>query len=501
VPEINNQLLDTIALERELGSRSLHDFIRMAWHVLEPDRTEKGSKTRTSTFKDNWHIDVICDHLEAVTSGEIQKIVINIPPRHMKSLLCAVFWPAWEWTTQPEKRFLFSSYSGNLSTRDSRKCRNLIKSPWYQERWGHVFQLDADQDTKMAFENNARGHRIATSVGGVVTGQGGDRIVVDDAHNVLEAESDAARTAALTWWDEAMSTRANDPSTAAFVIIGQRVHARDLSGHVLAKEDEDYYHLMIPVEFEPERAFVTPWGVDPREEDGELLWPGQYPEPVVKSLKNTMGSYASAGQLQQRPAPREGGMIKVDMLKVTDHLPGKIIKVVRAWDNAATEAGGANTAGVKLALLDSGEYIILHVTKGQWSTERRYRMQKLTSQLDGVNTGIWLEQEPGSSGKDTAKASVKNLAGYAVRVERPTGDKVHRAEPFSAQVEAGFFWMMQGSWNADYIDEARDFPGSVRKDQIDATSLAFNKIATAAAGWGDFYGDGVLYENEEALVA
>jgi hypothetical protein len=276
-------------VDRELATRSLREFVRQAWHVVEP----------ATPFVPGWHIDAICAHLEAVTRGEIRNLLINVPPRHMKSLLVSVFWPAWEWIRWPERRWLYSSYVGALSIRDSLKCRRLIESPWYRARWSHVFSLTGDQNAKMRFDNDRSGYRLSTSVGGAVTGEGGDRIVCDDPHKVDEVESDAARKTAIDWWDVAMSTRVNDPKTSAMIIVMQRCHQRDLSGHLLEKGN--FEHLCLPAEYEgPTRATSIGFS-DPRTEQGELLWPERFGPQEIAELKINLGSYAAAGQLQQRP--------------------------------------------------------------------------------------------------------------------------------------------------------------------------------------------------------
>ena len=190
-------------IDQEQATRSLREFVRQAWPIIEP----------STPFVPGWHIDAIIEHLEAITLGHIRNLLINVPPRHMKSLLVSVFWPAWEWIRWPERRLLYSSYAAQLSIRDSVKCRRLIESPWYQERWGDRFALTGDQNTKGRFENDRSGYRLSTSVGGAATGEGGDRIVCDDPHNVQEAESDSVRKGTLDWWDVVMSTRVNDPRT------------------------------------------------------------------------------------------------------------------------------------------------------------------------------------------------------------------------------------------------------------------------------------------------
>ena len=230
-------LLDEI--DAELASRSLREFVRQAWRVVEP----------STPFVPGWHIDAIIEHLEAVTRGQIRNLLINVPPRHMKSLLVSVFWPAWEWIRWPERRWLYSSYAcAAQHPRFDKVPASDRVALVSDDRWGDRFALTSDQNTKSRFDNNRSGYRLATSVGGAVTGEGGDRIVCDDPHNVQEAESDSIRKATLDWWDVVMSTRVNDPKTAAKVVVMQRCHQQDLSGHLL--EQGGWEHLCLPAEYE-----------------------------------------------------------------------------------------------------------------------------------------------------------------------------------------------------------------------------------------------------------
>ncbi|MBI3696539.1 MAG: hypothetical protein HY238_17075 [Acidobacteria bacterium] len=307
-------------IAQELAKRRLLEFVLQAWPVIEP----------ATDFIPGWHLDAICDHLEAVSNGHLRNLLINIPPRHMKSLAVAVFWPAWEWIRWPERRWLFSSYALSLSIRDSVKCRRLIQSAWYRSRWGDRFQLTGDQNAKERFENNKTGYRLATSVGGAATGEGGDRVIVDDPHNVKEAESDTVRQGVIDWWDQVMSTRLNDPKTGAKVIIMQRIHEGDLSGHVL--EQGGYEHLCLPAEYEGNKCSTSIGWSDPRQEHGELLWSARFGRQEIEELQHSMGSYAAAGQLQQRPAPAEGGILKRHWWKFYRERPGKFSEVLQSWD-------------------------------------------------------------------------------------------------------------------------------------------------------------------------
>ena len=235
-------------LRAERVRRHLRTFVGEAWPILEPG----------TEFVPNWHIDAICDQLEAITAGELHRLIVNIPPRHMKSLAVTVFWPCWEWLSRPETRWLFASYAQGLSTRDSLKCRRLIERPGFDdprrpaeektlvERIGYMgvvrllsemrgeqpWELTGDQSTKQRFENSRTGYRISTSVGGAATGEGGDRVVCDDPHKAEEAQSDTTRESVLSWWDQTMSTRLNQPRTGAMVIVMQRLHEADLTGHL-----------------------------------------------------------------------------------------------------------------------------------------------------------------------------------------------------------------------------------------------------------------------------
>jgi hypothetical protein len=213
-----------------------------AWHVLEPD----------ASFVHGIHVQAICDHLQAVTEGRIRNLIINVPPGHAKSLLTAVFWPAWVWIDHAESRWLFSSYREPLATRDSVRCRRLIESDWYRERWGDRYQLTEDQNQKQRFENNRTGYRVVVPMSSG-TGERGDYVVVDDPHSVDQAESDAERRAAVEWWNGSMSTRLNDFSTGHKVVIQQRLHESDLTGDLLVKGG--YELLCLPAEFEGTAMF------------------------------------------------------------------------------------------------------------------------------------------------------------------------------------------------------------------------------------------------------
>jgi hypothetical protein len=254
------------------------------------------------------HIDAICTHLQAVIEGQIQNLIINVPPSHAKSLLTAVLLPAWAWIDRPAIRWMFATHRADLTVRDAVNCRRLIESDWYRSRWGDRFHLRKDQNEKTRYENDKTGHRVVVTVGSG-TGEHGDIVVVDDPTSVDQAESDVERTTANEWWNGTMATRLNDLRTGRRVVIQQRLHEDDLTGNLLAKGGYDL--LMLPEEFEPERAGVTSIGWrDPRTQPGELLWPKKNGPDEIAKIKRDLGSYRYAGQFQQRPSPAGGGIFK-----------------------------------------------------------------------------------------------------------------------------------------------------------------------------------------------
>lgn len=457
--------IDQDDLVREACKRSLATFVREAWHILEPGQP----------YIHGWHVDAVCKHLEAITYGEINRLLINIPPGTMKSTLCSVFWPAWEWGPKglAHIRMIGAAHEQGLAVRDTRKMRNLITSEWFQRLW--PIALTSDQNQKTYYENSSTGFRQACAVSSM-TGRRGDRIVWDDPHSVEAALSDAHRETALRVFQETLPTRLNNPDSSAIVIVMQRLHENDVSGHIL-ESDLGYTHLCLPMEFEADRHCTTSIGFrDPRKEEGELLFPQRFSRKTVDRDKRVMGSMAVAGQFQQRPAPRSGGFFDWQNIEVVNAAP-KLLKVVRYWDKAGTDGGGAWTAGVKMGRGDDGCFYVLDVVRDQWSAAPREKAIRSTADLDGKPVEIWIEQEPGSGGKESAEATVKNLAGFKVHAERATGDKAVRAEPYAVQVEAGNVKVVRGEWNQAFIDEHKSFPVGKYKDQIDAAGGAFNKLA------------------------
>jgi predicted phage terminase large subunit-like protein len=465
-----------LQLRKVKAEEKLIDFIRLCWPILEPGRK----------FTEGWAVEAICEHLEAVTRGDIKRLLINVPPGCMKSLTTNVFWPAWEWGPQrkPSMRYVTAAYAEQLTIRDNRKCLALIRSPLYQSLWGDVFQLDPDQQAKTKFDTDHTGWKLATSVGGAATGERGDRVIIDDPHNVKEGESEAKREEALQWFTEVVPTRINDPTNSAMICIMQRVHEGDISGHIL-EHMKDWEHLCLPMEYELEHPHPTRTSVnfkDPRTEEGELLWPERFtPESLVRDknvLSSWGGEYAVSGQFQQRPAPRGGGMFQVDKLTIIKpHEVPKGGRRVRGWDLAATAKGkGARTAGVLMRRTPDGSIYIEDSDAFRANPMGVYDRILACAKRDGYSTDVDLPQDPGQAGKSQKSHLAKLLEGYSFHCSPETGSKEDRARPLSAQVEAGKVFLVEGPWNERFKAEMAMFPAGNLKDQVDASTRAYARL-------------------------
>lgn len=462
---LKNPSLALAELRRMDAEGSLLEFIKQGWPTLEPGRK----------FTSGWAVGAICEHLEAVSRGEIKRLLINVPPGCTKSMTTNVFWPSWEWAKNPHLKYISASYAQDLSTRDNVRGRTLMTSEWYSAHWGHKFQLRGDQNAKLRYENTVGGFRQVSSVGSALVGHRGDRIIVDDPHDVQAVESELVREESLRWFAETLPTRLNDLDESAIVVIMQRVHERDVSGLILSS-GLGYEHLCLPMEYEPDHPHMSTWFKDPRTVPGELLWPERFSKEAVEQLKLVFrswgGSYAEAGQLQQRPAPRAGGMFQRKDFVVVDEVPEMLGNVCRGWDLAATEEGhGAFTVGCKMAS-HRGMLYILDVQRGRWGPHEVITRIQQCCKLDGPMVRQSIPQDPGQAGKAQRSFMAAELDGWDIRFSPESGSKQDRARPLSAQCEAGNVRLLRGNWNDAFINEACMFPTGQFMDQVDAASRA-----------------------------
>jgi phage terminase large subunit-like protein len=503
----------------ERAERRLHSFVKQAWHVVEP----------ANRFVDNWHIGCVCEHLEALTALEIRNLIINVPPRHAKSLLVAVFWFCWAWLRDPAGRWMFSSYGEDLSSRDSVKCRDIITSRWYQERWADRFRLKDDQNAKTWFANDRQGYRIATTVEGKATGHGGDYLVADDPHKVQEAHSRVKRQAVLDWWAQAMSTRGNDPKTVRKVVVMQRVHQGDLTGYLLA-EQAGFEHLCLPAEYEPRRVFYSapdrqalprdailatrlqrerPHLRDPRSGPGELLWPERFGPAELADLKKQLRAVGTAGQLQQRPAPAEGSVYRrgdfqyftVDdssdgpafVLGVEEpgkppplRVPVARCRFFQCCDTALkVSESSAYTAVGTFAITPHKHLLVYHVWRERLLVPQQFNalmaLREAPHELvngrlarsgpDWPRPLLFQAVEDKASGIGLIQQGVAE--GKPFKALKADGDKVERSGPVATLYANRMVWHRAGQpWLTDYEDELLSFPQGFWKDAADVTAYA-----------------------------
>lgn len=456
-------------LDQEASERSLHEFVRQYWQFVEPP---------SQPFVDNWHIGAICEYLQAVYDGEIRRLLILVPPRTSKSTITSVMFPAWYWTRDAGQSFLSASYAQSLSRRDSRKCRSVIQSALYRGRYPDI-HLIGDQNTQDRYENNHHGYRLATSVGGALTGEGANVIIIDDPLNAEDANSETKRAAMTRWFDESMTTRLNDPQTGAFVAIMQRLHEGDFAGHVMNSGDWDV--LCLPMRYESDHPQASPR--DERTQDGELLFPERFPEAELEVTERNLGSYATAGQMQQRPSPRKGGMFDPDWWEIVDAAPAGG-RDIRRWDLAASPTGDY-TVGLHMRRVGA-MYYVLDVVRLRGTDLQAERAVVNTAKQDGRGVQVHIPIDPGQAGLAQRRHYAALLAGFDVRFAPEVGSKRARAEgttidqtSVSAQAEAGNVKLVKGAWNKAFIDECSIFPNGDYDDQVDTLSGAFNVLVGA----------------------
>ncbi len=597
-----------------LAERSLRHFLKQAWPVIEPQ----------TPLIPGWHLDAMCDHLEAVTLGQILALLLLVPPRHSKSTIVSVMWNAWEWIRWPGRRYLCSSYSNSLALRDSVKCRRLIQSDWYQRNWADRYQITGDQNAKERYENNKGGYRLTRSVNGPSTGEGGDRVIClhpdtliqtdegpiaiqqlydyaafyskcvsinrshnlrvkvagwdhardqmvyqwikqcectgprpfvsvtfsnkaklkltrdhpiyvaqkgyvpagelksgwpiisesgdetlrvavvqscespsavfniktqtgnyfangvlvhncDDPHNIKQIESDTVRQGAVDWWDQVMSTRINDPRIGARVVIMQRSHEYDLAGHLI--EQGGYEVLRLPVEYEPKFHCTTSIGFqDPRTEEGELLCPARFTRADVNALKRSLRSYGSAAQLQQRPAPLEGGVVKRTWWRYYRERPKTFDEVLLSLDCTFKALDESDfVVGQAWGRVGPDKYLLDQMRGRMTFTKTVNAFLDLVDRWPDAHAKLIEDKANGSAVLDVLSSRISGL----IAVE-PQGGKLARAQAISPEMEAGNVYIPDPAlnpWVNDYIEEWALFPNGAHDDQVDATSQALLRFS------------------------
>jgi predicted phage terminase large subunit-like protein len=456
---------------------SFYEFVRTFWSTIIADEPVW-----------NWHIEYLCGEIQVVmervfaNQPKLYDLAVNVPPGSTKSTLFSVMLTAWGWTRMPHLRVIGASYAYSLATDLARRARDVVKSELYQRVFPDI-GIRADQDAKGYFVNSKGGDRFSVGVNGSVTGMHGHVIVVDDPLDPEQALSEADLRTANRWMSETLPSRKVNKAVAPMLLIMQRLHEDDPTGMWLTKQKASpkavrVKHVCLPAE---DSELVSPPSVR-RFYRGGLLDPVRMPAEVLEAEYANLGPDGYAGQYDQNPTPRGGGMFKVDRLHVVGEAP-RMVWVVRAWDKAGTRGGkGAFTAGVKVGLDADGRVWILDVVRGRWDSFGREQKLKATGYLDGRLCRVVLEQSGGEGGKESAENTVRSLQGFRVQVVRACkeeGSKEERAEPLSSQVNGGNVYLLRAGWNEEFVKEMQYFPRSKYKDQIDAASMGYNQLSRA----------------------
>lgn len=513
--ELRTELGRKRALVEELETRaaeeSLAEFTRQCWHLVEP----------STPLVWNWHLDAMCEHLEAVTWGHLQFVIFNLPPRNTKSLLFSVIHPVWEWLHLAHVRNLCMSCTSRLATRDSVNSRTIIQSRWFQRRWGHKFRLVGDQNVKTFYVNDRRGSRMAASFDSNVVGEGGDRLRIDDPIDLRDAENMNELERVNHIWDTSLFSRINDPKRSAKMINMQRVHEHDLCGHV--REQHPWTWLVLPTEFDPARRCRTfffkddiryerddagrrarvvvatrrvEWK-DPRTKEGELLNPHRFDRAAVESLKK-QGAYVFQAQQQQNPTSREGKLIKRHQLRYyhPSRPPTKATEIIISWDPnlkakqkndyACGQAWARVLANAFLLKQEHGRFEYPELLR---KAQDLYRWARETYKSAAIVVLI----EKTAAGPEMIadlRSKVPGIIGIDVDV-----DKERRVKIVTPSFESGNVWVPGGAlddgsdydkaltpaWVQDTIEEWVTFPMASNDDRVDAMTQALRRMQVATA--------------------
>ncbi len=432
----------------------------MHWynHLLVRDFSSFIEKTLATvdpaaTYAPNWHIDVIAEHLEAARRGDITRLIINMPPRMLKSQCVSIAWPAWILGHDPRARIMAASYSQTLSVKHSLDCRQIITSDWYQNLFPNT-QLARDQNEKHKFQTTKRGFRFATSVGGTATGEGGNFLIIDDPMSAAQGMNLAAREQVKRWYDHTFSTRLNDKKHGVIVLVMQRLHVDDLTAHLLSKGG--FVHLSLP-------AISTQ--KDVHRDVGEPLHPAREDAILLERAKMDLGSQGFSAQYQQQPLPDDGGMVKRAWFARYSELPVSDVRIIQSWDTAI-KSSAQHDASVCITCLEyaNNYYVVdVRVVRLEYPDLKRLCVRMAEEFLPHV---VLIEDK--ASGQQLLQDLKRETSLPLIAVMSST-NKITRFAAVSAIIESGRVYLPHhASWLSAFEDEILQFPHGKHDDQVDA---------------------------------
>lgn len=481
-----------LELELELEKRECEEkyssFVKSAWDILEPD----------NPLIWNWHLDYLCDEVEKqihrIGNKEPKEydLVVNVPPRSLKSMIFTRMVAPWAWIYYPWMRFMRGSYAEDLALEHAVESRDIIRSDWYQDNWGHKYHLKSDQDNKSHFRTTLNGACFTTSTTGKATGRGANWVGLDDPLSPIQADSDVEREKALRFYKRTIKSRLNNKKVDMIVVIMQRLHERDLTGYILTHEADKFKHICLPAEDAP---WVSPPELRKKYVNG-LLFPELFPHDILDPIKTDAYLYAS--QYMQRPSPEEGGEFKrqywkfwkpagldlpavnitvgldVYTCEVVD-LPMVMDDSVCSWDCAFKDKKTSDFVAGTVWARNGVRKFLLDRRKGKMSyTKTCENIRELKAVYPRTTAVIVEEKANGSAVVEDIKKDVPGVIP-----ENPTESKYARALPMSKQQKAGNLYLPHPAiapWVEDFIDEFAGFPNAAHDDQVDSSSQAIKYL-------------------------
>lgn len=451
---------------RHLLRRDFQAFVTRVFYQLHPQ----------ARYLPNWHIEMMCAELQACLRGDTKRLILNVPPRSLKSLTGSVAFPAFVHGHDPTANIICVSYGQDLSTKLALDCRNVMTSSWYRATFGT--RLSPAKQGTNDFMTTRNGTRLATSIEGVLTGRGADFIIIDDPLKPDEAVSDVHRKKVNAWYDGTLLSRLNNKRSGVIILVMQRLHMDDLVGHVLAQEQWKILRFPAIAEQDEEFVYTTPYGVERHKRvTGDVLHPEREPKEVLDQMRQRIGEYNFSGQYQQSPIPPGGGMVKAAWFKYYE--PGaqpQGMPVIQSWDTANKQSELSDYSVGTTWGINGKDIYLLDVVRARLSFPE---LKRAVQDLQRRHCASVVLIEDKASGSQLIQELRYN--GMAVKEIKPVESKVMRMNAQTAQIESGFVYLPKAApWLAQYVSELTTFPFAKHDDQVDSTSQALEWIAQDA---------------------
>jgi predicted phage terminase large subunit-like protein len=444
-------------LDRKLRS-DLKTFIHRTFQTVAP----------AQTYHRNWHVDAMAYHLEQCASGQIKRLLITLPPRHLKSICASVAFPAWMLGRDPSKRIVCASYSADLASKHAQDCHAVIEADWYRRIFPQT--RISEKNAEMNFVTTRQGYRYSTSVGGTLTGRGGNILIIDDPLKSDDALSEAKRSAVNEWFDGTLYSRLDNKREDVIILIMQRLHLEDLAGHVLRQERWVHLNLAAIAEID-EHIPIGPNETYFRKL-GELLDEEREPKRELDVLKVALGSFKFSAQYQQRPVPPEGEIIKWDWFRYYDAHPHRQPgdQIVQSWDTAYKAAELNDYSACTTWLVRGNQYYLIDILRQKLDYPNLKKKVIKHAQLHQADVLIIENKGSGMVLIDDLRQG--GAAGVPMPIAfDPENDKLTRMATQSAKIEAGHVFLPRNAaWLDDFRTELLQFPHGRHDDQVDSFS-------------------------------